>query len=85
MLSPAALWIVIRTTEFVLFPFISDIDECARGAHTCQSDQQCVNTMGSFGCTCGTGFRRDSQGNCEGKGTGRQLQLSDVISPIVSD
>lgn len=42
-----------------------DIDECARGVHTCESDQECVNTAGSFGCTCGAGYRRDSQGNCE--------------------
>lgn len=42
-----------------------DIDECTRGVHTCESDQECVNTAGSFGCTCGAGYRRDSQGNCE--------------------
>lgn len=47
--------------------WFSDIDECARGVHTCESDQECVNTAGSFGCTCGAGYRRDSQGNCEGE------------------
>jgi hypothetical protein len=29
-----------------------DIDECARGTHTCHPSARCQNTAGSFGCVC---------------------------------
>ncbi|KAG8123052.1 hypothetical protein E2320_018423 [Naja naja] len=37
---------------------ISDIDECTTSAHTCRSDQVCVNLRGSFTCQCRTGYQK---------------------------
>ncbi|XP_007516650.2 uromodulin [Erinaceus europaeus] len=35
-----------------------DLDECAlQGAHNCSSDSNCINTPGSYTCTCLDGFR----------------------------
>ena len=50
-------------------PVSPDIDECAVGAE-CPSNQQCLNTLGSFQCAviCGNGFRRSLDGSkCEGE------------------
>ena len=50
-------------------PVSPDIDECAMGAE-CPSNQQCLNTLGSFQCAviCGNGFRRSLDGSkCEGE------------------
>ena len=33
----------------------SDIDECASG-NACENGGQCVNTPGSFTCTCADGY-----------------------------
>ncbi|XP_025022331.1 EGF-containing fibulin-like extracellular matrix protein 1 isoform X1 [Python bivittatus] len=35
-----------------------DIDECTTGAHTCRSDQVCVNLRGSFTCQCRVGYQK---------------------------
>lgn len=39
---------------FFLFHYRADVDECARGTHSCQGI--CVNTVGSFECQCQEGY-----------------------------
>ncbi len=47
--------------------FITDIDECTAGTDSCDSNNaNCMNTPGSFSCTCNTGFIGDGF-TCEGK------------------
>ena len=41
------------------FNIFSDIDECTIGTHNCDLDPgqaTCTNTVGSFTCTCNTGY-----------------------------
>uniref|UniRef100_A0A1X7T8K6 EGF-like calcium-binding domain-containing protein n=1 Tax=Amphimedon queenslandica TaxID=400682 RepID=A0A1X7T8K6_AMPQE len=33
-----------------------DIDECVTGTHSCQ--QRCINTEGSYNCSCYDGFMK---------------------------
>ena len=41
-----------------------DIDECLVGSHHCSIHAACHNTVGSYKCTCETGFNGDGK-NCE--------------------
>ena len=36
-----------------------DIDECRDGTDKCSWNARCINTPGSYTCTCGHGFRGD--------------------------
>ena len=46
--------------------FLSDVDECADNTHNCSKEGGlCINTKGSFNCTCQPGFTRDGH-NCTG-------------------
>jgi hypothetical protein len=41
-------------------PYVTDIDECAENVDPpCDSNQECINTQGSFQCTCQTGLQLD--------------------------
>ena len=45
----------------------SEIDECSEGISSC--NMQCVNTIGSYYCSCFLGFQLMSDNHtCEGKG-----------------
>jgi len=43
----------------------TDLDECILGTHECDapSEAQCVNTEGSYVCTCNSGFSLDKAGH----------------------
>lgn len=49
-----------------VFTFL-DIDECATGADECMNGASCVNTAGSYLCTCEPGW------------TGRLCQTGELI------
>ena len=47
--------------ETIIHPV--DIDECDRGIDECSINAQCLDTMGSYNCTCNIGY--DGNGvNC---------------------
>ena len=47
-----------------IFP-LSDRDECSTKQHNCV--QSCTNTVGSYTCSCYTGFNLDADGkSCSG-------------------
>ena len=51
----------------------SDIDECALGTDVC--DQTCTDTLGSYACSCMTGYTLDANGrSCNG------MQISQFIA-----
>ena len=59
-----------------LYPFHLDTDECAINNGGCE--QMCINTIGSFNCSCGTGDYLDKDGfNCNGESCSSQL-CSDI-------
>ena len=46
----------------------TDIDECKGNLHNCHHPNgTCINTAGSFNCTCKPGFEGDGIDICEGK------------------
>ena len=65
---------MVRTTyllcgEHVLAIFTckhTDINECAEGTHECEHN--CHNTIGSYTCSCRTGYSLNADGRaCDGK------------------
>ena len=45
---------------------MSDADECKLGKFTCGTNEQCSNTVGSYGCVCSPGYARTGLA-CVGK------------------
>lgn len=46
--------------------FFLDINECDLGTDDCIDNAECSNTIGSFTCTCSTGYTGDGE-TCTGK------------------
>lgn len=47
-------------TRFVRNRGCVDIDECREVEDACSSNEECVNTPGSYVCSCKSGFRREN-------------------------
>ena len=47
------------------FPLFSEIDECFSGTHSCDANAECINTAGSYNCTCRPGYHGNGS-SCEG-------------------
>ncbi|KAK7446068.1 hypothetical protein BaRGS_00040292, partial [Batillaria attramentaria] len=41
-----------------------DIDECLKDPHICGNDKICINTIGSYTCSCLEGYELDDSGHC---------------------
>ena len=51
---------------FLIITFVADINECSSNNGGCA--QNCHNTVGSYNCTCNTGYSLASNGhNCNGE------------------
>ena len=46
-----------------MFFLLSDIDECDNN-ELCASNEECINSQGSFECVCQTGYVQNVAGNC---------------------
>ena len=58
--------IFIAVTKFSYNIILLDINECDEGSHNCE--HICTNTVGSFECSCNSGYRLDDNGrNCLGR------------------
>ena len=49
----------------IFYKFL-DVDECNEGSHNCHKNAQCADLIGSFNCSCKTGFSGDGI-HCQGK------------------
>ena len=54
-----------------------DIDECAKGSHSCHRHAKCVNSDGSFDCKCNDGWKGNGR-NCKGC-TRNSLQIAPQV------
>ena len=71
----------IKLCPIIQFATHIDIDECAAGTHNCAEGATCVDTDGSFTCTCNAGYTGDGV-NCNSKlGTG--IKLFAVIQSVL--
>uniref|UniRef100_A0A671R977 EGF-containing fibulin-like extracellular matrix protein 1 n=1 Tax=Sinocyclocheilus anshuiensis TaxID=1608454 RepID=A0A671R977_9TELE len=41
--------------------YCHDVDECSQGLHTCNADQICYNTRGSYTCQCHPGYQKHGE------------------------
>ena len=49
----------IEHTVISIERIILDIDECEEHTDNCSTDATCVNTIGSYNCTCNIGYSGD--------------------------
>ena len=45
---------------------IIELDECTTGIHNCNSQEDCINTIGSFICKCSAGYELNEDSECIG-------------------
>ena len=51
---------------YLIFTIFLDVDECGIHSDNCDMNANCINTNGSFICSCHSGWYSDGV-NCNGK------------------
>ena len=51
----------LEVVMYCLLHTSTDIDECATGEDTCDDNADCEDTIGSYMCTCFSGFTGDGE------------------------
>ena len=65
------------------FSLSTEVDECTLGSHDCDKNAECINTDGSFICTCKKGFSKaGTNGACTGKFNVAQKSHISNTSPL---
>lgn len=54
---------------FLFFSSNIDVDECSSNTHKCHRSANCINTVGSYNCSCKPGFTGNGRQDCNGKYT----------------
>ena len=44
------------SSQFLILPSLSDVDECGMGLDNCHASASCTNNIGGYNCTCNHGF-----------------------------
>ncbi len=60
----------------------TDIDECREDMHNCHENANCIDTVGSFSCSCNSGYFGDGiscEGICDEFLNGAQLQSYSLL------
>ena len=60
-----------------MYSFLSDINECS-DTSTCEENQVCFNTAGSYLCECNYGYERDPDSGILSPGVYRGCKGTDV-------
>ena len=67
MMHALLVYYIVCDVHVSLLTMNADIDECLEGVHNCFSSDNCVNSNGSFSCTCPAGYTLDMDGySCTG-------------------
>ena len=62
------------------FLYFTDIDECTAGVHTClRGTATCINTIGSYNCSCNLGYVGDGRTSCYVQSAGQWFFLLQVM------
>jgi len=56
-------FLIMHTIQIIPYQMITDIDECEMGTDICDENANCTDTIGSFSCTCNSGYSGDGV-NC---------------------
>ena len=63
---------ILKCKNIFILVLLTDIDECSLGTDRCS--QSCTNTIGSYTCSCNTGYTLNSDGyTCDGKITKKDV------------
>ena len=55
----------IIDNNYFISPYDKDVNECVTNQHTCSPHATCINTPGSYNCTCNSGYYGNGF-NCTG-------------------